>query len=88
MQRHVRLPDDGEWRCAERDGVAWCAGGEPAAGVVRAPAERGFVCGERRMTGDAGVERVCVDESPDVPGGERGGYRCRFLQERDCPSLL
>jgi hypothetical protein len=79
MQRHVRLPDDGEWRCAERDGVAWCAGGEPAAGVVRAPAERGFVCGVRR---GPTAERVCVDESPDVPGDEPGRYRCRFLQER------
>jgi hypothetical protein len=79
VQRHVRLPDDGEWRCAEAEGVAWCAGGEPAAGVVSAPAERGFACGRRR---GPLTERVCVDESPDYPGGERGRYRCRFLQER------
>jgi hypothetical protein len=82
VQRHVRLPDDGEWRCAERDGVAWCAGGEPAAGVVRAPAERGFACGVRRAPAGGRVERICVDPSPDVPFGKRDAYRCRFLQER------
>ena len=49
-QRHVRLPDDGEWRCAERDGVVWCAGGEPAAGVVSVSTVRGYRCGERRGT--------------------------------------
>jgi hypothetical protein len=84
-QRHVRLPDDGEWRCAEQDGVAWCAGGEPAAGVVRMPANRGFACGVRR---GSTTERVCVDESPDYPSGKRGRYRCRFLHEhgtqREC----
>jgi hypothetical protein len=79
VQRHVRLPDDGEWRCAEEDGVAWCAGGEPAAGVVKAPVDRGFTCGWRR---GPQPERVCVDEAPDHPGGQRGRYRCRFLQER------
>jgi hypothetical protein len=78
VQRHVRLPDDGEWRCAEQDGVVWCAGGEPAAGVVRAPSDRGYVCGPRR----GHTERVCVDVSPDHPGGDRARYRCRFLQEK------
>jgi hypothetical protein len=82
VQRHVRLPDDGEWRCAEEDGVAWCAGGEPAAGVVRAPAERGYVCGVRRVRERGVVERVCVDESPDIPGTDRERYRCEFAQEQ------
>ncbi len=82
VQRHVRLPDDGEWRCAERDGVVWCAGGEPAAGVVRAPADRGFSCGLRRGAGHPAGERVCVDPSPDYPGGRAGKYACRFDQER------
>lgn len=82
VQRHVRLPDDGEWRCAESKGVAWCAGGEPAAGVVKAPAARGFVCGTRRRPRNGRTERVCVDEAPDYPAGERGSYHCRFLQER------
>lgn len=82
VQRHVRLPDDGEWRCAERSGVVWCAGGEPAAGVVPAPVSRGFACGTRRAPEGSRTERVCVDEAPDYPGGARGRYRCRFLQER------
>jgi hypothetical protein len=86
VQRHVRLPDDGEWRCAEREGVVWCAGGEPAAGVVTAASERGFRCGARRVPAGAHAggkgERICVDPSPDYPNGERGRYACRFLLER------
>jgi hypothetical protein len=78
-QRHVKLPDDGEWRCAERDGVVWCAGGEPAAGVVSASASRGYRCGERR--GSNGRERVCVDAAPDYPDGGAARFRCRFEQE-------
>jgi hypothetical protein len=78
-QRHVRLPDDGEWRCAELDGVVLCAGGEPAAGVVPASATGGYRCGERR---GASRERVCVDESPDTPPGRRGAYRCRFESDQ------
>jgi hypothetical protein len=97
-QRHVRLPDDGEWRCAEREGLVWCAGGEPAAGVLGVSRERGYVCGRRR----GHDERVCVDVSPDYPpaslaAGERrisgpwgraGEHRCRFVTEdglsREC----
>jgi hypothetical protein len=79
LQRHVRLPDDGEWRCAERDGVVWCAGGEPAAGVVAAKASRGYRCGERR--GSKERERVCVDAAPDYPDGGAAQFRCRFEQE-------
>jgi len=85
-QRHVRLPDDGEWRCAEREGVVWCAGGERAAGVVSVASDRGYLCGERRIPRDAPAdrrrERICVDPSPDVPRGARGAYSCRFAQER------
>jgi hypothetical protein len=77
VQRHARLPDDGEWRCAEREGVAWCAGGEPPAGVVHAPAERGFLCGTRHVQQGGRAERVCVDESPDYPDGGRGRFRCK-----------
>ena len=73
-QRQVRLPDDGEWRCAERDGVVWCAGGEPAAGVVKGPPDRGYRCGGRR----GGTERVCVDAAPDYPDGGVSAYRCHF----------
>jgi hypothetical protein len=85
-QRHVRLPDDGEWRCADLDGVVLCAGGEPAAGVVPAGAARGYRCGER--LGLARHERVCVDSAPDFPPGGRAAYRCRFDAEhgltREC----
>jgi hypothetical protein len=84
-QRHVRLPDDGEWRCADFDGVAVCAGGEPAAGVVQASARRGYRCGARR---GASRERVCVDPAPDQPPTDTIAYRCRFDAEhgltREC----
>ncbi len=79
-QRHVRLPDDGEWRCAERDGVVWCAGGEPAAGVVSASAKRGYACGARRGTKTG--ERVCIDREPDYPDGGAAAFHCRFEQEQ------
>lgn len=79
-QRHVRLPDDGEWRCAEREGVVWCAGGERAAGVADAPASGGYRCGERR--GSPHGERVCIDPAPDYPEGGAAQFRCRFEQER------
>jgi hypothetical protein len=85
-QRHVRLPDDGEWRCADLDGAVLCAGGETAAGVVPVGAGRGYRCGERR--GSARRERVCVDSAPDFPPGGRAEYRCRFDAEhgltREC----
>jgi hypothetical protein len=74
VQRHVRLPDDGEWRCAEQDGTVWCAGGEPAAGVVNTATDRGYVCGARRGSS----ERVCVDGAPDYPEQRRDAFRCHF----------
>src|SRR5688572_7340752 len=63
IQLHPRLPDSGEWRCAERGQVVWCAGGEPAAGVVSGPPDPRYRCGRR--WGQAREERVCVDRSPD-----------------------
>jgi hypothetical protein len=75
-QRHPRLPDDAEWRCAERGGVVWCAGGEPASGVVTGPKDRAFRCGQR-----PNGERVCVSTEPDYPPGGRESYACRFDAE-------
>ena len=79
VQLHPRLPDSGEWRCAERGQVVWCAGGEPAAGVVTGPADAAYLCGKR--WGQTGPERVCVDRHPDYPP-EAGEQACRFEQER------
>ena len=82
-QRHSRLPDDGEWTCAELDGVVLCAGGEPASGTVAGPADRAFRCGQR-----PNGERVCVNRTPDYPPGGRERYACRFDAEhgvtREC----
>jgi hypothetical protein len=78
-QLHPHLPDTGEWRCAESlDGV-WCAGGQPAAGVVAGAPDSDFACSAR--WGDKTGERVCIDRHPTYPGEPRD-YRCNFEQER------
>jgi hypothetical protein len=79
VQRHPRLPDSGEWRCADRAGVVWCAGGQAAAGVVAGPADSAFRCGERWGVAGGG-ERVCIDRQPDYPSS--GARSCRFEQTR------
>ena len=82
-QSQPRLPDTGEWRCAEQGKVVWCAGGEAAAGVVGGPPDPGYRCGPR--WGSEG-ERVCIDEHPDYPepsgsaDGDGKYSRCRFEQ--------
>lgn len=80
VQSHPSLPDSGEWRCAESEQVVWCAGGEPAAGVVPAPPDPRYRCGQRFGTGPS--ERVCIDEAPDYPPPHAQRNRCSFSQER------
>ena len=78
-QRHPRMPDDGEWQCADSAGATVCMGGERAAGVAAAPADPGWFCGVRRGA-DPGA-RLCVDLSPDFPDGRASGWRCRTLHD-------
>lgn len=89
-QLHPRLPDSGEWLCAERDGVVWCSGGEAAAGVVGGPPDPSYRCGQRwaASVGASATssERVCIDRHPDYPTASTH-YRCRFLQERGLARL-
>jgi hypothetical protein len=98
VQRHPRLPDDGEWLCADSAGAVLCTGGEPAAGVAPARAEPGWFCGTRagarpvvktetRAQPTAGAAptagtRVCVDLDPDFPDGNASHWRCRYSYER------
>jgi hypothetical protein len=77
-QTQPRLPDTGEWRCADGGSAVWCAGGEPAAGVVSGAAEPRFRCGARWGSRD---ERVCIDANPDYPEGQAETYACAFEQE-------
>lgn len=79
VQRHPRLPDSGEWRCAERGGVVWCAGGQAPAGVAPGRPDPAFRCGQR-WGADAPSERVCIDRRPEYPSS--GARQCRFEQER------
>lgn len=72
VQAHPRLPDDGEWTCAELAGAVLCAGGEPASGAVPGPPDEGWWCGPRRGK----AERVCLDLDPDRPAA--AGWRCGF----------
>ena len=78
-QRHPRLPDDGEWECADLASIVVCRGGERPAGAPPGASDPGFLCGPRRGPTSASGERVCVDLSPDLPDGGPG-YRCRFEQ--------
>ena len=78
-QEHPRLPDTGEWRCAQRGLIVWCAGGEAAAGIVSGPPDPGYRCGPRWGHDDG--ERVCIDEHPDYPESSRL-HQCQFEQER------
>lgn len=79
-QRYPRLPTSGEWRCAENNRVVWCAGGEPAAGVVEGVKDPHFRCGKRLGQG-ANAERVCLDMAPEYPA-DAAISRCSFEQER------
>jgi hypothetical protein len=97
VQRHPRLPDDGEWLCADSAGAVLCAGGEPAAGVAPARADAGWFCGKRggarppvvtaaRAQPSAAAApiagpRVCVDLDPDFPDGTASHWRCRYAYE-------
>ena len=81
-QRYPRMPDDGEWTCADAAGAAICVGGEPAAGVAAAPPDPAWRCGPRRgARHDALGGRVCTDDAPDFPDGRMSGWRCRYLHD-------
>ncbi len=82
-QRHPRMPDDGEWECADLDGVVVCRGWAEAAGVVPGPPDLGWHCGPRA---GAKSERICVDFAPDRPPHEP--WSCRFQYESDAPPRL
>jgi hypothetical protein len=77
-QDYPRLPSSGEWRCAEQPGTVWCAGGEPAAGVVAGTIEAGFRCGPR--WGGKRQERICIDRDPEY-SEDPTLRQCRFHQE-------
>lgn len=77
-QDYPRLPSSGEWRCAEQPGTVWCAGGEPAAGVVAGTIEAGFRCGPRWS--EKRPERICIDRDPEY-SEDPGLRQCRFYQE-------
>jgi len=71
-QRLPRMPDDGDWSCADMGGAAICHAGERAAGVAPAAPDVGWICGARG---------ICVDLSPDFPDGDMTGWRCRYLHD-------
>jgi hypothetical protein len=83
-QRHPRQPDDGEWQCADDSGVTVCTGGESASGVSSAGLAPGWICGNRRQGPgrDVDASRVCVDLTPDFPGGSAAGLRCTWSYDR------
>jgi len=78
-QRFARVPDDGEWECADLDGVVECRRLADAAGMIAGRGDLGWLCGPRR--GGAPGETVCVDLAPDLPRGALQGWRCVFEHE-------
>jgi hypothetical protein len=75
------MPTEGEWTCADLSGATVCRGGIAAAGVVSTGRDTSWDCGERRSGKGKGTEPVCVDLSPDYPGGKGTGFRCRYEWE-------
>jgi hypothetical protein len=74
-QEQPRLPDDGEWECADLSGVVLCRGGGEPAAVVHVSVDPGWLCGSRRRARNG--ERICLDLDPDLP--EKVGVRaCHF----------
>jgi hypothetical protein len=82
-QRHPRMPDDGEWECADLDGIVVCHRLADAAGVEPGARDPAWICGDRR---GPKAERVCVDPSPDRPDG--GPFDCKFQWEPDVPARV
>lgn len=66
VQRQPRMPDDGEWECADLAGAVVCRGGIAPAGVSVGARDVGWICGERADGGAFG-RAVCVDFAPDLP---------------------
>lgn len=75
VQAHIRVPDDGEWTCAESAGATICTGGalQPA-GVPSPVTDSGWLCGNRAGSPD----RVCVDFSPDLPTPHPERWQCQY----------
>ncbi|MGC4091392.1 MAG: hypothetical protein QM756_26640 [Polyangiaceae bacterium] len=71
-----RVPDDGEWECADLGGMVLCRGGTSPAGVTRPGSDPGWWCGARRRSSSA--ERICLDPDPDYPRARVGHFRCRY----------
>jgi len=78
-QRLPRVPDDGDWECADLGGAVLCRGGAQPAGVTRPSLDPGWWCGARRRstTGD----RICLDLDPDYPPARGESFRCSYAIE-------
>ncbi|HET9930869.1 MAG TPA: hypothetical protein VFQ35_09290 [Polyangiaceae bacterium] len=74
-----RVPDDGEWECADLGGVVLCRGGGVPAGVARPSSDPGWRCGARRKSSTG--ERICLDLDPDYPGKRGESFRCHYDYE-------
>jgi hypothetical protein len=73
------MPTAAYWSCADPGGATVCPGGIAAAGGVATGRDTSWHCGERRTK--KGTEQLCVDLSPDYPGGSGTGLRCRYEWE-------
>ncbi|MFZ5894066.1 MAG: hypothetical protein ACOY0T_23585 [Myxococcota bacterium] len=76
IQPQPRVPDDGEWECADLGGVVLCRGGAVPAGVARPSSDPGWRCGARNRSTLG--ERVCLDLDPDYPRGRSKSFTCGY----------
>jgi hypothetical protein len=85
-QRHPRLPDDGEWTCADASGATICVGGERAAGVAPAPGDPRWRCGGRRDGNPGRVPEPSREglRSASRASSTRGGATRDALGTRVC----
>jgi hypothetical protein len=77
-QPFARVPDAGEWTCADASGASLCLAGGVAAGVqaAREP-EAGFSCGWRTAANEPS-QRLCIDFAPDFPDGVAENWNCHY----------
>ena len=82
VEGHPRLPDDGEWSCADMAGAVVCSGGDAAAGIPKAVSDAAWICGQRHGAhAEREASRICVDLAPDFPNGAALGWRCSYTAE-------
>lgn len=81
VQPYPRVPDAGEWWCADAGGAQLCLRRHTASGVAHNQPDVGFRCGEREIHGKRTGELLCIDYAPDFPDGHASDWSCHYQSE-------